>query len=51
VKVQLNAPAAVVVWEVQVWVPGVAPLKVKVLMVVLGVKPEPVTVIEIPLGP
>jgi len=48
VKVQLNAPVDDVVWEVHVWVPGVAPLKVKVPMVVLGVKPEPVTVTVIP---
>ena len=36
-------PVAEVVCEVQVWVPGVTPLNVKVLIDVLGVKPEPVT--------
>ena len=51
VKVQEKAPAAEVVWEVHVWVPGVAPLKVKVPMAVLMEKPEPVTVTEVPLGP
>jgi len=43
VNVQLKVPVAEVVCEVQVWVPGVTPLNVKVLIDVLGVKPEPVT--------
>jgi len=51
VNVQEKAPAAEVVCEVHVWVPGVAPLKAKVLMAVLGVKPEPVTVTVTPLSP
>jgi hypothetical protein len=37
VKVQLKVPVADVVCDVHVWVPGVAPLKVKVEMAVLGV--------------
>jgi hypothetical protein len=37
VNVQVNAPVADVVCDVHVWVPGVAPLKVKVEMAVLGV--------------
>jgi len=34
VNVQLKVPVALVVWEVQVCVAGVAPLKVKVVIVV-----------------
>ena len=51
VKVQLNAPATVVVWEVHVWVAGVAPLKVKVLMGVDTENPLPVTVTLLPTRP
>jgi hypothetical protein len=51
VNVHVNVPVDDVVWEVHVWVPGVAPLKVKVPMAVLTEKPDPVTVTEIPLGP
>ena len=51
VKVQEKAPAADVVWEVHVCVPGVTALKVKVLIAVVGVYPDPVTVIVIPFGP
>ena len=51
VNVQVNVPVADVVCEVHVWVPGVTPLKVKVLIVLLGVKPEPLTVTVMPFGP
>ena len=51
VKVQENAPDALVVWEVQVCVVGVVPLNVKVLIVVLGVNPDPVTITVVPTGP
>ena len=44
VKVQVKVPVADVVCEVHVWVPGVAPLKVKVLMGVEAEKPDPCTV-------
>jgi len=37
VKVQVNVPVAEVVCEVQVWVPGVAPLNVKVEIALFGV--------------
>jgi hypothetical protein len=44
VNVHVKVPVAEVVCDVHVWVPGVAPLKVKVEIVVLTEKPEPVTV-------
>ena len=47
VKVHEKAPVAEVVCEVQVWVPGVAPPKVKVEIAVLGVYPLPVTVMPV----
>ncbi len=50
-NVHVNAPAAVVVWEVQVCVPRVAPLNVIVPMVVDTENPEPVTVTGVPIGP
>jgi len=37
-KVQVNPPVALVVCEVQVWVAGVTPLKVKVEIAVLAEK-------------
>jgi hypothetical protein len=37
VNVQVKVPVDDVVCDVHVWVPGVAPLKVKVEMAVLGV--------------
>ena len=51
VNVHEKAPAADVVCEVQVWVPGVAPLKVKVLIAVETEKPVPETVTVMPFGP
>ncbi len=51
VNVHVKAPAAEVVWEVQVCVPGVAPLNVIVPTVVDTENPEPVTVTEVPTGP
>jgi hypothetical protein len=37
VNVHVKVPVDDVVWEVQVWVPGVAPLKVKVEIALFGV--------------
>jgi hypothetical protein len=37
VNVQVKVPVDDVVWEVHVWVPGVAPLKVNVEIALLGV--------------
>jgi len=51
VKVQLKVPVADVVCEVQVWVPGVAPLNVKVVIAVLTEKPVPETLTVMPFGP
>ncbi len=47
----VNAPAAEVVWEVQVCVAGVAPLNVIVPIVVRTENPEPVTVTVVPTAP
>lgn len=49
-KVHENAPLDDAVAEVQVVV-GVAPPNVNVPIVMLGVKPEPATVTEVPAGP
>jgi hypothetical protein len=51
VKVHEKVPVPEVVWAVQVWVAGVAPLYVNVPIVLAGVNPAPVTVTETPVGP
>ena len=51
VNVHVKAPAAEVVFVVQVCVVGVAPLNVIVPMVVRTENPEPVTVTDTPTGP
>lgn len=48
---QANAPVPVVVCDVQPWVPGVAPLNVKVAIPVLGENEDPVTATVTPFGP
>ena len=50
-NVHVNVPVAEVVWAVQVWVAGVAPLNVIVPIVVRTENPEPVTVTVTPAGP
>jgi hypothetical protein len=47
VKVQVKAPELDVVSPVQVWVVGVAPLNVKVVIFVLGENPDPVAPIPV----
>ncbi len=47
----VKAPAAEVVWEVQVWLAGVAPPNVIVPIVVRTENPEPVTVTVVPTAP
>jgi len=51
VNVHVKVPVSEVVWDVQVWVAGVAPLKVIVPIVVRTENPEPVTVTELPKRP
>ena len=51
VNVHVKVPVAEVVFVVQVWVAGVAPLKVIVPIVVRTENPEPVTVTEMPTMP
>ena len=50
-NVHVNVPVAEVVWAVQVWVAGVAPLNVIVPIVVRTENPEPVTVTVVPTAP
>jgi hypothetical protein len=50
-KVHENVPVADVVWLVQVWVPGVAPLNLNEVIPVLTENPVPLTVTVIPVGP
>jgi hypothetical protein len=51
VNLQVKAPAADVVWDVQVWVEIVPPAMVIDPIPVDTEKPEPVTVTETPCGP
>ncbi len=51
VNVHVKVPVAEVVWDVQVWVAGVAPLNVIVPIVVRTENPEPVTLTDMPKRP